>query len=114
MWGESRYNVLVQQVEGCSDILTHVIAKIEPLVGSDAIANELLHLLRVTVDQLDRRALVMLRLYDPAAAGMLRAGVKRDPRRRLFKSQAAEALDLDLAEKPPRRRRLVSSTSDAG
>ena len=113
MWGESQYNVLVKQVEGCSDILTHVIAKIEPLVGSDAVANGLLQQLRVTVDRLDRRALRMLRLYDPAAAAMLKAGVKRDPRRRLFKSQAAEALDLDLAEKPPPRRRLISQ-SDAG
>jgi hypothetical protein len=78
----SRYNVIVQQVEGVADVLADCASKVAPLVGDNEIAGLLLGHLRDAAAQLDRRALRMLSLYDPAARQMLKDGVPRDPRRR--------------------------------
>lgn len=78
----SRYNVIVQQVEGVSDVLADCASKVAPMVGDNEIAGLLLRHLRDASAQLDRRAIRMLALYDPAARQMFKDGVQRDPRRR--------------------------------
>lgn len=81
-WDFSGYNVVVQQVEGVSNVLHDCAKRLEPLVGEDEIAQLLLGHLRDATEQLDRRAIRMLALYDPAARQMWRDKVKFDPRRR--------------------------------
>lgn len=94
MWDFSRYNVIVQQVEGCSDLLTEAAERIAPMVklDRDGVAPLLLDHLRAAAAMLDRRALRMLALYDPAARAMWRAGVRKDPRRGPAGDAAAAAL----------------------
>jgi hypothetical protein len=83
MWDFSRYNVIVKQVEGASDILHAAANTITPLVKSDphGIAPKLLELLREAAADLDIQALRMLALYDPAAADYVSRHFTRDPRR---------------------------------
>jgi len=94
MWGFSRYNVIVQQVEGVSDLLKDVADRIEPNahLDPDGVAPRLLEHLRAAAAAMDRRALRMLALYDPAARAMWRAGVRKDPRRGPAGDVAAAAL----------------------
>lgn len=81
IWDFSRYNVLVKQVEGCSDILAGVLDQVTAASRSDARARLIVRKMRRAMESLDRSALEMLAVYDPAAVAMLAAGVKRDPRR---------------------------------
>lgn len=98
MWDFSRYNVIVQQVEGCSDLLREAADRIEAHTGADpsGVAGCLLGQLRLTVDELDRRALAMLSFYDPYASALIKAGVVRDPRRGEWRRKS-----------PPAERRLM-------
>jgi len=94
MWGFSRYNVIVQQIEGVSDLLNDAADRIAPSVNldPDGVAPLLLEHLRAAAAMMDRRALRMLALYDPAARAMWRAGVRKDPRRGPAGDVAAAAL----------------------
>lgn len=82
MWDLTRYNVLVQQVEGCSDILDRVLERIQQTAGADLVALELTRHIEQAVDELDLHALRMLACYDPSAVSQLRLGLRRDRRRR--------------------------------
>lgn len=97
-WGFTQYNIVVKQVEVVSDALHDVAEHIGPVSGGDRVAVHLLKHLRRAVAQLDKHALQMLAAYDPAAAGMLQAGVVCDTRRRVRRPQnsAGETKGLKL------------------
>jgi hypothetical protein len=115
-WDFSRYNVVVKQVEGVSDLLRDVQARIVPMVAEDRIAAGLVQHLSEAIAELDERAIRMLSLYDPAAVVMLENGVKYDPRRDMFgesfraraaRAAAIAAAAVPAARKKKRRRRIL-------
>jgi len=83
MWDFSRYNVIVQQVEGVADLLRDAANRIAPTAHQDpdGVAPLLLAGLRLAADEMDARALAMISVYDPMAQAYIRQGLKRDPRR---------------------------------
>jgi hypothetical protein len=102
MWGETRYNVVVKQVEGCSDHLGYVVSQIEETAKNDPTARELVRRLKKIIEYLDVQSLKLLAGYDPAAAVMLAEGVKKDPRRSMFKKHSGTAnAEPKAIESPP-------------
>ena|SRR5271166_5226684 len=81
MWGESRYNVLVKQVEGCSDHLQHCVNTVAQHSDEDRVARNIVRRMKKAIEYLDRQALKMLAPYDIAAKSFLVEGLTRDPRR---------------------------------
>lgn len=104
MWGFTRYNVLVKQVEGTADWLRAAAARVAADAAGDEIAVLLVSHLERAADHLDSRALRMLALYDPAARRFVMDGVKRDPRRpgvqRNNSSKTSGALDGPVPSHP--------------
>jgi hypothetical protein len=90
MWDFGQYNLVVKQVEGCSDILRDVLAR-HGQGGTihSRVSKRLLKHLSQAITELDKRALRMLALYDAAAREMVRNGVHYDPRRDMFKRKPA-------------------------
>ncbi len=92
MWDFTQYNQIVKHVEQSSGRLRSVALAMSPhrcqergggnLVTYRSRTAERLqgHLLRAAED-LDKRALRMLAIYDPAARQMVKDGVTYDPRR---------------------------------
>jgi hypothetical protein len=109
MWGFTRYNVIVQQVEGVSDVLRRVADRIEPLAGADPdhVAPLLVSHLREIVGHLDRRALAMLAHYDPTAAEFVAGGEVRDPRRGAWVREPVQTSPKLLKPATRKRKRLV-------
>jgi hypothetical protein len=102
-WDFSQYNTAVKWVELCADSLRQCEEHIAPVENGSRIVRRMRkHLLQAAIE-LDKRALRMLAMYDPAAQEMVRDGVKYDPRRDMFrKSQSAHAPE-PLALHPPKR-----------
>jgi len=115
MWDFSRYNVIVKQVEGVSDILHAAARTVEPLVEADAtgIAPKLLELLREAAADLDIQALKMLALYDPAAAHYVRQRFTRDPRRGIIDPSRPLKQKMLEAPKEKKRKRKKQKTGTA-
>ncbi len=82
MWGESRCNVLVKQVEECSDHLQHVVSTVEESAKGNRIAENIIRRMKRLIEALDIQALKMLAPYDVYAKQCLVDKLKRDPRRR--------------------------------
>ena len=82
MWGDSRYNVLVKQVEECSDHLQYVVSTVEENAKGDAVAENIIRRMKRLIEALDLQALKMLAPYDIFAKQCLVEKLKRDPRRR--------------------------------
>ena len=92
MWDFGQYNLLVKQVEGCSDILRNALGNCQTITVQTRVSLRLQKHLALTIADLDKRALRMLALYDDYAAQLVREGVDYDPRRDLFrKAQSAHA-----------------------
>jgi hypothetical protein len=101
MWDFGQYNLVVKQVEGCSDILRNALGNCEAITIQSRVSKRLQKHLAAAVKELDRRALRMLALYDPVARQMVREGVDYDPRRDMFrKSQSAHAPQPKLIAPP--------------
>ena len=93
MWDFGQYNLVVKQVEGCSDILRNALGNAEAIKVQSRVSIRLQQHLRQAAKELDKRALRMLALYDPAAKQMVRDGVDYDPRRDMFRRKAESAHD---------------------
>ena len=104
MWGESRYNVLVKQVEGCSDHLQHVVNTVEQQAQHDDIAREIVRRMKKAIEYLDSQALKMLAPYDIMAPIYLAKGITRDPRRGPVKTppDLPEQKQLKAANEKPK------------
>ena len=85
MWDFGQYNLVVKQVEGCSDILRNALGNVQTITIHSPISVKLQKHLAAAVKDLDKRALQMLALYDPSAKQMLRDGITYDPRRDMFR-----------------------------
>ncbi len=96
-WDFSQYNAVVKQVERCSDVLYRSAHEIRPYVNSRTSIRLLKHL-ESAVSDLDKRALRMLAIYDPAARAMIHRGESYDPRRDLIKA------DYERRISPPKKR----------
>ena len=82
-WDFSQYNSIVKVVERCGDEL-EALADLtgKTLVRiSDGTAEEMLLRIVKLSAHVNREALRILAIYDPAAKSYLRNGCKRDPRR---------------------------------
>jgi|HubBroStandDraft_2_1064218.scaffolds.fasta_scaffold358972_3 hypothetical protein len=106
MWDYGQYNLIVKQVEGCSDILRSALGNVKTITLHSAVSLKLQKHLEAAAKDLDKRALRMLALYDGAAQEMLRNGVTYDPRRDLFRkgpdSPSANAPKPKLIAAPKR------------
>jgi hypothetical protein len=103
MWGESRYNVLVKQVEGCSDHLQSVVDSVEQHAEGDDIAREIVRRMKKAIEYLDSQALKMLSPYDPMAPIYLARGLTRDPRRGMVKKASPpDQKQLGTANEKPK------------
>ena len=79
MWDFGQYNLVVKQVEGCADILKNAAGNADSVSIHSRVSRRLVTHLEAAAKELDKRALRMLALYDPAAAQMLRDGITYDP-----------------------------------
>ena len=105
MWGESRYNVLVKQVEECSDHLQYVVSTVEENAKGDAVAENIIRRMKRLIEALDLQALKMLAPYDIFAKQCLVEKLKRDSRRRRGGAYAIPKKEL-AARSSKRRRRF--------
>jgi hypothetical protein len=101
MWDFGQYNLVVKQVEGCSDILRNALGNCQAITVHSRVSERLQKHLAAAVKDLDKRALRMLALYDPYAQQLIKDGVGYDPRRDMFrKSQSAHAPQPKAIEAP--------------
>ena len=75
MWDFGQYNLVVKQVEGCSDILRNALGNCQTITVQTRVSQRLQKHLAHAVKDLDKRALRMLALYDDYAAQLVREGV---------------------------------------
>jgi hypothetical protein len=108
MWDFGQYNLVVKQVEGCSDILRNAAGNAASITVQSGVSKKLQKHLLAAAKDLDKRALRMLALYDGAARQMLRDGITYDPRRDLFREKAKSARDqkpkaIEAPKKAPKK-----------
>jgi hypothetical protein len=103
---ESSYNVLVQQIERCSDHLKHFTDSVV-FPDDDEIAANILKRMRRLIADLDQTALRCLAPYDPYAKHCLANKVMKDPRRTGHGPTLFEGVALALAAIPDELKRLA-------
>ena len=82
-WGFSQYNSIVKVVERCGDeleALADLTGKTLVRISDGTAKKMLLRIVKLSA-HVNREALRILAIYDPAAKSYLRNGCKRDPRR---------------------------------
>lgn len=114
MWDFGQYNLVVKQVEGCADILRNAAGNADSVSIHSRVSRRLVTHLKAAAKDLDKRALRMLALYDPAAAQMLRDGITYDPRRDMFRnSPSANAPKQKAITAPVKSAKTKKSTRRA-
>jgi hypothetical protein len=93
-WDFSQYNSIVKVVERCGDeleALADLTGKTITAIPNGTAKDMLLRIVKLSA-HVNREALKILAVYDPAARAYLRNGCKRDPRRQGL-SQARALLE---------------------
>lgn len=104
MWDFGQYNLVVKQVEGCSDILRDVLERTRQDTIHTRVSSRLQKHLEAAITDLDKRALRMLAIYDGYAQDLVKEGKTYDPRRDMFRRKPQSAHDpKPLATEAPKK-----------